>query len=91
MAQPDATFMKAFDTVRRRYSLEEWLFASPHQVTQEIYGEMRRLDLIRAEKMLLRSANKKKRTASNLVPLDTDAVEQNDARRPPRMLRARAA
>ncbi len=91
MAQPDATFMKAYDAVRNRHSAEGWLFASPQQITKEIYAEMRRLDLIRAEKLALRSGTRKKRTAADFVPLHADGVSQHNIRQIAQVLRAKVA
>jgi hypothetical protein len=65
VAQPDATFLKAYDTVRNRYSADAWLFASPQQITKEIYSEMRRLDLIHAAKLALRPGSRKPRTEAS--------------------------
>jgi phosphoglycerate dehydrogenase-like enzyme len=48
--QPDTTFIQAYRTIRSRYSVDEWLFLLPQQITEEIYNEMRRLDLVGSAK-----------------------------------------
>ena len=91
MSQPDATFLQAFNSVRRRHSVEEWISLPPRQITQEIYAEMRRIDLIQAQAILRRSVTKRKAMVAKLVPVVSEAAEQTTAPRPAKLVRARAA
>jgi hypothetical protein len=79
MSQPDAVFMQAFDTVRRRYSVDEWLSLPPRQITRQIYDEMRRLDLMRAEKMLL-SPPRRRRPGSQGRAANQSAASNDEGR-----------
>ena len=45
----DPLVLKAIEAVQARYTLDEWAALPPSQVTAEIYEELRRLDLQRAE------------------------------------------
>ena len=63
MSQSDPIFRQAFDNVRGRHSAQEWLLISPQQITQEIYAELRRLDLVRGEEMVTQPKRTKKTTA----------------------------
>jgi hypothetical protein len=62
MSQSDPIFRQAFDNVRSRHSAREWLLISPQQVTQEIYAELRRLDFVRGEEMVMQPKRTKKAT-----------------------------
>jgi hypothetical protein len=82
MAQPDPVFLRAFDAVRCCYGVDEWLSMTPQRITKEIYQEMRRFDLVRAEKFLLRSGNKKTRARPSLVTRDVGVGSQPEIRQP---------
>jgi hypothetical protein len=90
VAQTDAVFLQAFEAVRGRHSIDEWLSAAPQRITRQIYEEMRRLDLIRAQEML-RPTARKKRVGSALVTLHSDATSRHGVRQLPSGLRANVA
>ena len=90
MAQPDGVFLQAFESVRSRHSVDEWLSMTPQRITAEIYQEMRRLDLIRAEE-LLRSGAKKKRHGRAFVTLHTNAGSRYNIRQASPGLRVKVA
>lgn len=91
VAQPDPIFLRAFETVRGRHSVDEWLSMTPQRMTEDIYKEMRRLDLIKAEKLQQRPGYKQARTATTLVTLHADVVSKAHVRPLPSGLRARVA
>ena len=41
----DPVVMRAIQNVQSRYTLDEWIMLDPRRVTEEIYHEVRRLDL----------------------------------------------
>lgn len=45
----DPVVIQAISNVRQRYSPQEWAALAPHEVTAQIYLELRRLDLQRVE------------------------------------------
>ena len=58
--QHDPVVMRAIENVRRRCTLEQWVMLDAGQVTKEIYGEIRRLDL---ESVQAREVNRSLRLA----------------------------
>ena len=62
MSQSDPVFKQAFDIVRSRHSAQEWSLMSPHQITREIYIEVRSLDLSRGAEMAVQQKEAKRPT-----------------------------
>lgn len=48
VSMTDSVFQQAYKAVRLSYSEEAWGALSPRQITEAIYGEIRRLDASRA-------------------------------------------
>ena len=74
MSEPDPTVMQAIATVRSRYGLDEWLSLTPQQITEKIYSEVRRLDLIRVQAMLSGPATEQYRIEVAAAPVHAEAT-----------------